>query len=113
LLYGKKFNPSKILIYHIPMSEIISIPFVYAENRYTALVNIKKQPALSLLNVTIMDGALETLLFGFHVFEDTGEGIFPKKRAEAGSRAAKLQTALEVSLNHHFYPVVAAGEISK
>lgn len=84
------------------MSEIISIPFEFADYKYTALVNIKKQSFNRFFIITIMDGQLEQLLFGNHIFIETEDGVVPESRLAGDTAAMKLQEAVLKSLNKYF-----------
>jgi len=82
------------------MEQIISIEFVYSQNKYFALVRKKENSNNRTYHITIMNGALEQKLYGNHVFiEEDGEFILePIPENETG----RLRLAVGMALCKHY-----------
>ena len=82
--------------------QIISIEFQFRQKNYYALVRIKDLHPTE-YHVTIMNGSLEKLLYGHHIFieEDDHLVIDPIPEKEAG----ELRQAVGMALCHHYNKV--------
>lgn len=79
------------------MTDMFSIPFEYKNQSYTALVATKENPLSKEYRITIMNGELEQLLYGYHIFSSSNGKIFQENVSEDVT-ITELQNILILSL---------------
>jgi hypothetical protein len=74
------------------MIAMLSMEFEYREKLYAALVRVKKINDNIEYHLTIMNGDLEKLLYGWHIFKEEQGRFVPCRAAEKGETAALQST---------------------
>ena len=92
LIIGKK------TIKKTRMTDMISIPFDYRNQSYTALVATKEIASTREYRITIMNGELEQLLFGHHIFS-LREGEIRPQNSTDDPEVTSLQMCLVNALS--------------
>ncbi|MBL7700241.1 MAG: hypothetical protein JNK79_18895 [Chitinophagaceae bacterium] len=83
------------------MGRIVSIPIVYKNNEYYLLAKFSEVSGSTELRVTIMNGDLENLLYGNHIFKYEGGRLISNTPAKgyAAELKAEVMRALEEFLS--------------
>jgi len=80
------------------MPSMLSVGFEYRKKKYYALVRIRERSGQNECVVTVMNGELETLLYGNHIFF-IENGIAANHRAPADDVIAELRDCIANTLN--------------
>jgi hypothetical protein len=80
------------------MSKMISIQFTYRNSTHHALVRCGQIEGLSQIRVTVMNGDVEALLFGHHIFFSNEGKITPALQC-ANQAVTEIQQAIIESLS--------------
>lgn len=84
------------------MTQLLAVPFEFKEKEYCALVRVKPRTDYTELQVTIMNGELESQFFGHHVFtyrDDVLKASIPAENEEL----VKLQAQIGWALTEYFF----------
>jgi hypothetical protein len=79
--------------------EMFTLPFEYNSKKYSALVHVKASKIGKEYRLTIMDGDLESLLYGNHVLTERDGVLFPLHTPNAQNE--QLVTELINSLSQY------------
>lgn len=84
------------------MEKILSLPFSYCDKEYYTLVRVNKNSQGCFeLKITIMDGELESLLHGDHIFV-VREGRLDESVPPFARKTAKLKSQIADALKRYF-----------
>lgn len=86
------------------MTQLLAVPFEFKEKGYCALVRVKPKADFIELQVTIMNGELESAFFGHHIFiyqNDVLKANIPAENSEMIQLQAQIGWALTEYLFRH------------
>jgi hypothetical protein len=79
------------------MGQILSLKFLYADAEYYSLLRVKEKGNLKEYHITIMNGELESRLYGQHIVTEVDGLITVDLPADHELANLKLQIAEELS----------------
>ena len=79
------------------MGQILSLKFLYADGEYYSLLRVKEKENRKEYHITIMNGELESRLYGNHIVTEVDGLIVVELPADRELANLKLQIAEELS----------------
>ena len=79
------------------MGQILSLKFLYDEREYYSLLRVKEKDAQKEYHITIMNGELESRLFGNHIVSEVDGLLSVDLPVDRELARLKLQIAEELS----------------
>lgn len=79
---------------------MFSIEFVHHSRTYYALIRIRMYPLKRQYYITIMNGDLESLLYGYHIIDENDGHLIPVRRV-MNPEIASLQYCIIKALSEH------------
>ena len=84
------------------MKRMLALAFVHQQKEYSALVRVKEYTPNIILRVTIMNGNLEQLLFGYNLFQYKNKEVIPVNCSSVPA-IASLQQTISDHLRKHLH----------
>ena len=86
--------------------KMVAVPFLYKEQEYFSLVRVKPRWECIKLEVTIMNGDLERVFYGHHVFTSDGKDVKCDCQP-VDSNVRELHSCILSALDYYFksYPL--------
>jgi hypothetical protein len=85
------------------MDTILSLEFSYRSKTYYGLVRIKINEGAKCHHITVMNGDLERLLYGYHIVTEDPEGFLRPTVEASDEEVQKLQDCIIQSLQRLVY----------
>lgn len=93
------------------MDTILSLEFFYRSKTYYGLVRIKINEGVKCHHVTVMNGDLERLLYGYHIITEDEEGFLRPAVEAPDEEIQKLQDCIIQSLQRSVFGKQYKGDL--
>jgi hypothetical protein len=90
---------------------ILSLEFSYRSKTYYGLVRIKMNEGVKCHHVTVMNGDLERLLYGYHIIAEDRDGLLHPVAEAPDEEVQKLQDGIIQSLQRSVWRKEYKGDL--